>query len=220
VRGSPASARWRPGAARVLARHRRLVAALLLAVAAGVAVDATAAEPPAGVPAVAAAADLPAGAVLGTGDLTVMAAPAALVPPGAVDVEHLLGRRLAGPVRQGAMVTDADVLGPGLLVGQPANTMAMVVRPSETPPSALVRPGDRVQVLAGPAPGAVDAAGLAGGRAEAVVSSATVLAVPDDAGGGLLGEASSVLVVAVTRPEALALTAASDGRWLSVAVLP
>ena len=213
--------RWRAGPSRVLARHRRLVAALMLAIAAGIAVDAAAAEAPPGLPVVAAATDLPAGAVLSAGDVTAAQAPPELVPDGSADVGSVVGRRLGAPLRRGELVTDAALLGPGLLVGQPAGSVAVPVRPSDPPPPGLVRPGDRVRVLAGPAPSAVDAFGTGSGPADVVVASATVLAVPDDGDAGLLGgEASAVLLLAVTGAEALALATASDGRWLSVAILP
>ena len=209
------------GLLRRLRRHRRLVAAVLVAVAAGLAVDAVAAETPPGVPVVVATVDLAAGVTLGDGDVEVTQAPAGLVPDGAAPLDEAVGGTLAAPLRRGEIVTDARVLGPGLLAGQPDGSVAVPVRPSDPAAAALLRPGDRVRVLAGPSPlGDVVAPG--GGEAEALVDAGTVLALPADGSGGLLSAeaASTVLVLAVSGAEALRLAAAGDGRWLSVALLP
>ena len=58
------------------------------------------------------------------------------------------GRTLAGPIRAGELLTDARVIGPGLLTGQPAGTVAMPIRLGDPVTGTLVRAGDRVDVLA------------------------------------------------------------------------
>ena len=210
------------GLLRRLRRHRRLVAAVLVAVAAGLAVDAVAPEAPPGVPVVVATADLAAGATLGDGDVVVTQAPAGLVPDGAAPLDEAVGGTLAAPLRRGEIVTDARVLGPGLLAGQPDGSVAVPVRPSDPAAAALLRPGDRVRVLAGPSALGPDVLETGAGEAEALVDAGTVLALPADGSGGLLSAeaASTVLVLAVSGAEALRLAAAGDGRWLSVALLP
>lgn len=219
--------RRRAAAARVAGRvrsqvrsHRRLLAGALIAVAAGIAVDAATTRPPVGVPVVTAAADLAAGTVLSVGDLAVVEAPADMVPDGRVSADDADGRSLAAPLRRGEVVTDARLVGPGLLTGQPDGTVAVPVRPSDPAVTGLLRAGDRVRVLAGPDPADPDAV-LGGGDPAVLVPSATVLAVPPDSAGGLLATgASAVLVLAVRGADAPGLAAAGEARWLSVALLP
>ena len=82
------------------------------------------------------------------------------------DVGALVGRVAAGPIPQGRAVTDADLLGPGLLTGQAAGP-ARRARPGRARPAAagLVRRGDRVDLIS-----AV--------TGDAVVSEVVVLATP------------------------------------------
>jgi Flp pilus assembly protein CpaB len=169
---------------------------------------------------VTAVADLAAGTVLAAGDLSVADVPAALVPEGTVSPGEAAGRVLAAPLRRGEVVTDARLVGRGLLTGQPAGTVALAVRPSDPAVTALVRAGDRVRVLAGPDP--ADPQTYAdGGAASVLVPSATVLAVPPGSGEGLfVDQGSAVLLLAVQSREALALATSGEGRWLSVALLP
>lgn len=204
---------------RALLTHRRLLAAALLAVAAGVTVDAVAEGPQSGVPLLVAARDLPAGEVLDAADLTSVRVPEAAVPDGAVTRETLAagGGALASPVRRGEAVTDARVAGRGLLTGAPAEAMAVPVPVSDPAAIALVRPGDTVRVLAGPS---LD--GLDGTGAEVVVREAVVLDVPAGGGGGLLGgdDGGGTMVLAVDDAGASGLAEALGRRSLLIALLP
>jgi Flp pilus assembly protein CpaB len=142
-----------------------------------------------------AARDLPAGRALTSGDLRTGSWPAGRVPSGRLTMA--VGRTLASPIRAGELLTDARVIGPGLLIGQPRGTVAMPVRLGDPAAGALVRAGDRVDVLMSSStsaanwsaePDLADGTGT-GSRsgAEPVVSGALVLAAPgaasaDDSG--------------------------------------
>jgi pilus assembly protein CpaB len=159
---------------------------------------------PATTPVVVAADDLSPGAVLTTGDLTVAAYPPALQPGGtAADPTALVGATLAAGLRAGEPVTDARVVGAGLTAMLTEGQVAAPVRPADLAVSALVRPGDRVDVLA-TTPGAE--------RAEVVAAGALVLAAPglDDTGDGLLllavDDATAALLAAAATSATLTLS--------------
>ena len=83
-------------------------------------------------------------------DLRTAACPAA-VPGGSARQPAVLGRVVAGPVRRGEALTDARLVGPGLTAGlDPQESAAVPVRLADAEAAALVRPGDRVDVLGTP----------------------------------------------------------------------
>src|SRR5262245_43322414 len=106
----------RPVRRAVLAR-RRLLAALLTAVAVASGLHAATAAPPARVQVLVAAHDLPSGAVLAVGDLRTVGFSPGSVPDGAV--ADPAGRTLAAPLRAGEPVTDVRLVGPSLTDGYP-----------------------------------------------------------------------------------------------------
>jgi len=157
---------------RTILRRRRLLAALLTGVAAmaGLRAVAPPAEPTVAV--VVAAQDLPAGARVQDTDLTTVEFRPGSEPDGLV--EDPTGQVLATAVRRGEPVTDARLLGPGLADGHPG-MVATPVRIPDASVAALLRVGDRVDVLA---------ADPQGGPTRTLAGSALVLAVPapvDDA---------------------------------------
>lgn len=190
---------------RALDRRRGLVAGGLAAaaVAAGLGVVAPGEPPTATV--LAAARDLPAGAALADGDLRAVALPAGVVPTGVLRTPaDAAGRVLAGPVRAGEPLTDARLLGAGLVPA--GDRVAVPVRVAEPALPQLLRAGDRVDVLA---------ASLQGEQAaRAVVSDVAVLAVPD----AEQTADGSLLVVAATPEAATRLAAAAVTSRLSVVV--
>jgi pilus assembly protein CpaB len=136
-------------------------------------------SPPTGLPAVrtvpvvVAAGDLPAGTVLAAADLTLVDLPAPLAPDGAGrQPAGLTGQVLAGPVRRGEPVTDVRVVGPALWSQVPAGQVAAPVRLADLAVATLLRPGDRVDVLASSAEA---------GAAEVVAAGALVLSTPPGA---------------------------------------
>ena len=160
---------------------------------------------PARVPVVVAATDLARGAVLTAGDVTVAAYPPELRPAGAVgDRAALVGQTLAGGVRSGEPLTDAAMAGTGLTAQLAAGQVAAPVRPADLAVSALVQPGDRVDVLA-TAPGAA--------RAEVVAAGAPVLATPGPDDDGLL-------LLAVDGDTAARLAAAATTATLTLSLPP
>jgi pilus assembly protein CpaB len=218
-----------------LARHRPLILLLCAVVAVLGTAHALTPPPAATRPVTVAAHDLGAGHVLTDGDLRTVDWPAHLSPPpsGASTVS-LTGRTLTAAVRAGEPVTDARLLGPGTLAGQPPGTLAVPVRLADPTTAGIVTPGDHVDVIAGTA---ADVPGLEAGPADAdvVAWDVVVLATPGrdhasagEVGGGLGAltggsgdeptDADGLLVVAVDRATAVRLARAQAGRVLSVAV--
>lgn len=196
---------------RLARRHRSLVAGLLAAAAVLAALPVLA--PPAGrvVTVLTAAHDLTPGTPLSRQDLTMVALPAQLVPDGALDDPGAaVGRAVTGAVRRGEPLTDVRLLGSGLL--RTAGLVAAPVRLADTATAALLRAGDRVDVLA--APTAADAPATS---AVTVARAVQVLAVP---GGDDASTDGGLVVVAATPSVAARLAAAAVGARLSVTVLP
>lgn len=198
----------RPRAAGVL---RWLVAAGLL----GIAVLLLAAEPrPApAVPStsvVVAARDLPGGVALIRSDLRSARLPRALVPVGALRrTNAALGRATSGPVRAGEPLTDVRLLGPALLRAVAgAAAVAAPIRIADPGAVALLRAGDRVDVVA---------AGSAGTEQPRVVATdVPVVGVPAPDSDGA---AEGALIVLAASPEIAArLVAAAATSRLSVTV--
>ncbi|MCW2615386.1 MAG: Flp pilus assembly protein CpaB [Frankiales bacterium] len=191
---------------RALARYRVLLSAGLAtaAVAAGLSAVVPAADP--GVSVLTAARDLVAGAPLRLDDVVTTVLPEAVVPAGALlDPAAVVGRLVAGPVRQGEPLTDVRLLGAALVTG--SAEVAVPVRVAEPATAALVQAGDGVDVLS--------AAPEGGAAASVVARGLRVLSVPslgDDAGEGAL------LVVAADRETAARLAAAAVTGRLSVVV--
>jgi pilus assembly protein CpaB len=206
---------------RLVRRHRRLVAAGLLAVAAGLTVEAVEAEAPSGVPVTVAARDLPAGQVLSASDLTSVVLAEAAVPDGTLAAPQLDGRALASPARRGEPLTDARLAGRGQLVATPPGTVAVPVPVSDPTTLSMLGRGDAVRVIAGSTVGdGLDVA--SGDPARVLVQRAVVLATPETASTGLLGsgEGAGSLVLAMSTPDAVKIADATERRYLGVVLLP
>jgi Flp pilus assembly protein CpaB len=195
-------------------------------------------------PVLVAAHDLSAGHVLEEADLRQVDWPADADPPPARSsgAGDLTGRALASPILAGEPVTATRLVGPGLLTGQPAGTLAVPVRLADAPATGVVSVGDRVDLIAGtPAGLDVGPAPPSSGaefesrvpQTDVVAFDVLVLAVPgappgDASGGGGLGgltggdetdtAAAGLLVVAADRATAVRLAGAQSGRVLSLAV--
>jgi len=177
---------WRTRRGRVvlgLARRRRVVAVGLAVLGALGLVGSVRPPPGRTVPVLAAARDLAGGVPLRAADLATVRLPAAAVPSGAV--RAAVGRLPAGPVRRGEPLTDARLLGPGLLAGYGPGLVAAPVRIADADAVALLRPGERIDVLAG---------------ARVVAAAVPVAAVPRASGADAVGRDGALVVVAV-RPE-------------------
>jgi pilus assembly protein CpaB len=136
---------WLPGR-RVIARHRRLLAAVLAAAA--VACATISAQPPQDVEILAAARDLPGGR-LSAADVMTMRLPAGAVPDGTFHPgAPITGKVISGPIRRGEPLTDVRLLDKGLLAGHGPGTMATPIRIPDADVARLVSSGDMVDVLA------------------------------------------------------------------------
>jgi Flp pilus assembly protein CpaB len=202
-----------------------VLAALLLAVASGVAVHSAAADPAPGEPVLVAARDLPAGHVLSASDVTSVDLPADAVPPGVLSPAEAEGRTLGSPAARGEPLTEARLRGRGELTGAPPGTVAVPVPVTDAATLSAVEAGDSVRVLGGPTNGDGVNPGTAE-PAEVLVERAVVLGTPsgpEAAGGATLvgGDAGpSYVLLALSGPEALRLADAPQRRWLGLAILP
>lgn len=168
---------------RLLLRHRRVAAALLVGLAAAAGVHAVTPEPD-GVTLAVAARDLAAGERLEAGDVTTVLVPPGAVPDGVATAEELVGARPAAAVRRGEPLTDVRLRGPGAASALPAGQVAVPVRlvPEAAP---WLQVGQRLRLHAAPQAGA--GAGTTTGVAVLLVD--LVEAAGDD--GGLLGPVPS-----------------------------
>lgn len=197
---------------RAIRRHRALLAGGLAAAAVATALPVLAPSPPAGLVVVAAARDLAPGTPLVAADLAHVSFPQAVVPAGVLtSAADLVGRVLAGPVRQGEALTDVRLLGSGLLLHS-SGLVATPVRLADPATAAFLRAGDRVDVLAA----RTALSGPASTAATTVAAGVQVLAVPRAGDDGAEG---ALVVLAATPATAAKLAAAAVGSRLSVTVL-
>lgn len=189
--------------------HRRLVGALLAALATWLVVQAATAPPPGTVPVWTAAADLPSGTVLTRDDLARTGFARDSVPASAVrSPAAVLGRTLAIPLGRGDPITPAHLTGSDALAGFPGRS-AVAVRIPDADVAALLTPGQQVALVA------TDPQG--GRPPERLVEDATVLAVPRASGGTSAGSLSGRLVVfAVPAERSDEIAAAATSRYLAV----
>lgn len=187
-------------------RRRRPLAALLTAIAVVAGLHATAEPREPTVSVLVAARDLPAGVSLSTDDLTTAAFRPGSQPDGLVP--DPAGRLLAAPLRRGEPVTDARLLGPGLAEGHPG-MVATPVRLPDASVAALLRVGDRIDVLA---------ADPQDGATTEVASAALVLALPAPPADGVADALPGRLVVlGLDAAEVTAVSGAAVTHFLIVA---
>ncbi|MFO7300770.1 MAG: Flp pilus assembly protein CpaB [Actinomycetes bacterium] len=133
---------------RLLARRRRPIAALLAATAMACALISV--RPAPGVEILVAARDLP-GGPLTAADVTSARFPPDVLPAGVLRPgAQVTGRVLASPMRAGEPLTDARLLGPGLLAGYGTHLLATPVRIADADAAKLLSPGDTIDVLSAP----------------------------------------------------------------------
>jgi Flp pilus assembly protein CpaB len=178
---------------RAVLGRRRLLAGALTVVAVLAGFRAVTAPPAPTQPVTVFARDLPAGTVLGEGDLFTARFAPETAPDGLAD--QPVGRVLAAGVRRGEPITDARLLGPALVEGRPGLT-AMPVRLPDAAMAALLRVGDHIDLLA---------ADPQGGPASSVADAALVVALPrgsaDTTADGLPGRLVVLGVAASDVPE-------------------
>lgn len=188
-----------------LRRRRRLIAAALTAVAALAALRTLAPPPAETVEVLVAARDLPSGALLADDDLVARDWPTDLVPTDAAAVAA--GRVLAAPLGRGEVVTDLRLVGPGLALAHPGETIVPVRLP-DAGMAALLRAGDVVDLMATD-PGT--------GEAALVARDVTVLATPTGVPEGPAGGSGGALVVVgASAEEAVTVAGAALTQFLTV----
>ena len=197
-------------ARRLLARHRRWLAALSAAVAVAATVSALSPKAPPTRAVWVAARDLSGGRPLAAAEVTLRRLPLAAVPGGALTAhDGVVGRLLAAPVRRGEPLTDVRLLEPSLLAAlDRPGLVAVPVRVADcSAAAALARPGDLVDVLA-----------VSDVRTPVVVAAGVrVLALPGRT--DATGDGGGLVVVAVTTAQARGLAEASAGSRLSLALV-
>ncbi len=203
--------RWLRWSRRLLAAGL-LLAALTLSMADGGAGPSAAGEATA--PALVAGRDLPPGHVLAAADLAVQDWPVRLLPTGVLSPgEEPLGRVLSGALAAGDPVTDLRLLGPGLYDALGPGLRAVPVRLTDAGVSALLRPGDRVDLYA------VDAGpGTDSTDGQLVASDALVLGIPRSEDGVI--DEGAIVVVAVPASDATGLVGAAYSRSLAATLAP
>jgi Flp pilus assembly protein CpaB len=143
--------------------RRRLIAAALAALAVALLARGVRSERGGGVPVLAAARDLAGGVPLTTRDLRTLVLPSDAVPAGSLRPgAAVAGRVLAAPVRRGEPLTDVRLVGPGLLAGPDRGLVAAPVRIADPGAARLLRPGDRIDLLAAGGTGVPPAAASPG----------------------------------------------------------
>ncbi|MEV4988251.1 MULTISPECIES: RcpC/CpaB family pilus assembly protein [Micrococcaceae] len=222
--GAARSPRNRPLPARVaawLSRNRRLAAALLLCAAAAIAVQQLTPAPLSTATALAAARDLPAGTAVTDADVVRVQVPPGMVADGFLrDDAAATGKQLAAPMRKGQLLSDAQLVGPGLLAGTPPGSAAVPLRMADASSIQLVSPGQLVNVVLTSANGFDQQ-----GPSEVLASAVPVLWTSNKGGqsGQWLGttETDGLIVVAATAEQASRLAGASThGRLFFVLVGP
>ncbi|PRY00445.1 SAF domain-containing protein [Allonocardiopsis opalescens] len=203
----PPGSAWQRGALTV-ARYRRPAAAALCAGAALAALYLVRPPPEPTAAVLAADRDLAAGEVIAAGAVRTVRVPTALLPDGALRPgSRRAGERVAGPVRRGEVLTDArldarphpDDFGPGLV--------AAPVRLTDGGVAALLRPGQRVDLLA--------AGDATEGAAVRLAERAPVLEVPQAQPDAVDG---ALIVLALTPQQAAQLAAQTIHSHLSVTI--
>lgn len=185
---------------RAVTWRRRLLAAGLAAAAVAVGLQVIRPPPPATVDVLAAARDIDAGTSLVAGDVVTLTLPRDAAPSGALDpATEVTGRAVAGPIRAGEAITDVRLIGPALVAGLGDGLVATPVRVADAGTAGLVRPGDRVDVLATPA-----GQDTSGQPTRVVAADVVVVAVPGADGTGFV---EGALLVLATTPAVAALLA-------------
>ncbi len=182
---------------RALRWHRRLLAAVLAAVAVYCVLAALTDEDP-GVAVLAAARPVPGGAILTTDDLTLLTLPAAAVPEGALTVAaDALGRTVVAPLPARSVLTSSSLTSGGTLVAR--GRVALPVTLAADAPLALLTVGDRVDLLGAGQDGAVTV----------LATAVRVVAIPAPDAGGVLGGTPPVILVDLTADQAAAVVSAA-----------
>lgn len=180
---------------RFVFEHRRLLAALFSGLAVLAALSSLR-QAPAQTDIIVARRDLSSGHVVTTSDLRTASVPPDAAPPQRLRRDQAVGRRVAGPMREGETLTDFRVLEPGALAGYGDAVVLTTIRVDRADGAAGVQVGDRVDVVA------VDPDGES--AAEIVARGVEIVTVPTETD-------SEVTALGVVTSEKNALALATAG---------
>jgi Flp pilus assembly protein CpaB len=221
--GRPRSAKFRR-ARRILWRWRFALAAALIGLAATLTLHVLRPPPPPTVDVAVTARPVAAGTELTRDDVVVRAIATDVAPPGAVHtVGAVLGRAAVVGLPAGAPLHTTLVSADGVSAAAPHGTVVVPVRLSDDAVAGLLRPGDRVDLLAGTTSGSEPA-----DAPQYLARGALVLPVPagraPESAGGLLGPVSDggkpVTLVAVSPADAPELSAVSGWGSVTAVLVP
>ncbi|GAA3576353.1 SAF domain-containing protein [Amycolatopsis ultiminotia] len=156
--------------------------------------------------------DLPAGSVLRAADVRLLTVPDDVRPAGALTApEAAVGRLLSGPARAGEPITDVRLVGAGLPVMGEPGSVTVAVRLADAAVAELLRPGQRVDVIA---------RGTAANSASVLASGVTVVTVhrPENTGSHALepSERDPLVLLALPMPVATQVAASSLDQQVTV----
>jgi Flp pilus assembly protein CpaB len=192
---------------RVVLSRRRPLAALCACLAVAGATRAMRPPAPATVAVTVAARDLASGTVLTEPDVVVRRYPVDVAPRGVA--AGAVGRTLAAPVSQGEPITAVRLVSPSLLAGYP-DQVAVPVRVADADAVALLRAGDRVDLLA---------ADPRRGTASYVAVDVPILSLPPPSDGdGATGTPGRLVVVAASPSDVAHIAGAAATDLLSVVI--
>jgi Flp pilus assembly protein CpaB len=161
-----------------------------------------------GTPTVVSARDLPAGTLLRTGDLKLVDVPDAVRPQGATgQAASVEGRLLVGAARAGEPLTDVRVLSAAIPGTGDPESSTVPVRLADAGIAALLRPGQRVDVVA---------AAEAGREASVLASTAVVAAVGEQETVARAGSKGPLVLLSLPTAIATRVAATSLERSLTV----
>lgn len=188
--------------------HRRLLAALFAGAAVLIGLRTLAPPPPPTTEVWTASRPLPAGHVITREDLRRVAFAPGSVPASVATPDDLIGRAVAAPVVRGAPLSPGSVVGEELAAQHPG-LVAVPVRLGDPDVAALLRVGDRVDVLAS-RPDDPDQALL-------LARKAVVLALPRAANqAGMSGLPGRLVVLGVTTEAGEKLVTAGVSAFVTV----
>ena len=186
---------------RFVFEHRRTLAALLAGLAVLTALSALRQQPD-GAAVLVTSRDLRSGHVLTASDVRTTTVPPAALPSHGLVRGDAIGRRVAGPMREGEAITDYRVLQDDALSGYADDAVLTTIRVDRADGVTGLHVGDRVDVVA------VDPDGES--KAEVVARSVEVVTLPPSSGD------SEVVSVGIVTTEKIALalaTAALEARF-------
>lgn len=208
---------------RLIKRRRRFCAALLFCAAAAIAVNQLTPGNQFTEQVVTITSDLPTGNRITVEQVSLSKLPPAAVPRAALSrPEQAIGQLLTSAMRKGQILTDASLLGSGLLTGAPPGSVAVPLHIADPQSISWLRPGQLVNVVLS----AQDTNGSYQ-RAQVLAEAVPVLWLPDQnhgssadlisgALGSTEGSASGIVLITATAKQSAALATASGRGKLSL----